>query len=205
MEAKEFYEILKNTEVEESYPYGSCQYATVSQGYDAAKKAGVENLSFLYGENDWIDLMMLKGNKEQMLRATKEYMMWGMLSTRDESHAEDQGRRINMVLDRGFIDEAFTPDDFSDDEEEEKAELQEVFELKSYQEAITWMAEHSWDLWSAVIPVQAVKLPEELTPDVGSGPIFNVMAWESGYATGIEMAIYEYLAEEEMDWEEWDT
>lgn len=197
--SNEFYALLA-VEPEEKYPFGSCQYKSVAQGYNAAKKIGVENLGFLYEEEDFIQMMIMKSQHDKLFKDFKMEVLWSSVMVDAEEDYEAKWAYVNEVIYNGepvkpeFHWEDVTVDDIS-----------ELLACKHPDELLEYLANRSWDLWSVPLPLSNPDLVKMLSPDVDSGPMFNMMAWEDGYAQGITMAIYEYLWEAEINWNEWDT
>ena len=78
-----------------------------------------------------------------------------------------------------------------DEEDAEEGYVAEIQEIETMDGFYQWMAEHSWDLWSAVHPVPEINHPDFKNMD--------------GVCTGVQMALTEYLWEEEINFNEWDT
>ena len=207
MGIKEFMDLIEAQEVEE-YPYGSCQYETVAKAYQATKIAGIENLAFLFDEDDYLDSMVNgKGKPQYLLGLAKLNLVIGYLRPNTNEEMDEQYLALEKALKEGTPIWEVVNKWLGEDAEDEdlQAEIEEIWEIKDYQELLDWAQCQSMDLWSMEIPVAWPELDKNVTPDVGEGPIFNMMAWEDGYRTGIQMAFMEYLCEEDFDWGEWDT
>jgi hypothetical protein len=205
MKQKDFYELLANTESDMEYPYGSCQYETVRIGYLAAKAAGPENLIELFNEDGFIETLRLKGNKEAFLKEAICTVIHSRLKTQDMEENQVQWDTINEAYRKIPILSVIKEDWIWENDDDYQEEIRELEAITDFQDLITWAAEHAYDLWSFPVPVPYPELEPLLTPEVGEGPIFNVMAWGDGYAQGVSMALMEYVMEQEFNWEEWDT
>jgi hypothetical protein len=213
MTTKEFYDLLNSTESDMEYPYGSCQYETVRIGYLATKKA-IEDHGFdallraIYDEDQYLVLMRDHKNKDAFLKEVVLSIIWGSLLTNDQDQAELQWKTLNDNYKKvpliSVLHEDWTPTKYWDEGEFE-ARVKDLESYTDIQEAITWAADNSFDLWSFPVPVPYPDLEAVLKPDVGGGPILNVMAWGDGFAQGISMAVLEGITETEYDWERWDT
>lgn len=203
MDYAEFMQVLAKTEVTEKYPFGSCQYRTVAQGYNAAKAVGVENLRSIFDEDAFIETMFLKGRRDELDFQMKTLLLWDKAKVDSNEHAVEVSEYIEALANgESEIDLSVF---WIDSQEDGENEIKEILELKDVQEMLKYAENQAYDLWSVSLPVAYPILDNENTPDVGTGPIFNMMAWEQGYAQGIAMALFEYVYEQEMDWGKWDT
>lgn len=196
---------IKELEAQEAntqeYPFGSCQYETVEMGYLAAKAIGIPNLSTLFIEDDFIKFMLLKGKKETLLTQFKQEIIYGMVRPPvDQKHNEELWERVKLVtLRKAELD----PVDYR--EPEDLVDAKAILDAKDVNELLEILSHKAYDLWSVPFPLPGIDLPEVITPDVGDGPLLNMMAWEEGYEQGVSMAVFEYLWEEDIDFQEWDT
>ena len=175
------------------YPFGSCQYVPVMNAYKAAKQVGIENLKALFEDDIFDQTMKLKGNHKQIMHQYKVAVMQSELRIKEGDDQEYLWQLCDVSIALGELHKELTPDNFywkewAEDKPWDWDEFKEILKWKSPDDAYKYMADHSWDLWSAV---NISAFPKHVEGDSAQ--------------TGVELAMAEYLWEDTIDFNEWST